>query len=79
MTDFDNLWSWHEDVRRGKIRRRSGSILIGGEVTFLQHWRINFYDAYPTKWIGPQLQAGAAEVAVESLELVHRGLTKGFG
>lgn len=30
--------------------------------------------AYPVKWIGPQLNATASEVAIETLELVHEGL-----
>lgn len=30
--------------------------------------------AYPIKWVGPQLNATAAEVAVETLELAHEGL-----
>jgi phage tail-like protein len=78
LTDFDNLWSWHEDVRHGKIERRNGSILLGGESLGHGLWRMNFTGAYPTKWTGPQLQARTAEVAVESVELVHQGLTKGL-
>lgn len=29
--------------------------------------------AYPVKWIGPQLNATASEVAIETLELAHEG------
>ena len=31
--------------------------------------------AYPVKWVGPNLRATTAEVAVETLELAHDGLT----
>jgi phage tail-like protein len=78
LTDFDNLWSWHEDVRNGRIQRRNGSILLGGEAITHGIWCWNFLGAYPVKWTGPELQAASATVAVESLELVHRGLTKGL-
>jgi phage tail-like protein len=33
--------------------------------------------AVPVKWGGPQLRAAAGEVAMESLELVHKGLAPG--
>ena len=38
-------------------------------------WRWNFKDAYPVKWSGPELRGSNTEVAVETLELAHRGLT----
>jgi phage tail-like protein len=34
-------------------------------------WRWEFEGAYPVRWVGPELRAGTAEVAVETLELVH--------
>lgn len=76
LTDVDNLWRWHEDVRRGRVVRRNGSIVLGGESTAHGTYRWNFAGAYPTKWTGPDLRAGSANVAVESVELVHQGLTK---
>jgi hypothetical protein len=36
----------------------------------------DFRDAYPVKWSGPELKADSGTVAVESVELVHRGLSK---
>jgi phage tail-like protein len=75
LSDSDTLWSWHQDVTRGNIRRKNGSILLldsAGE----EQWRWNFVDAYPVRWVGPDLRAGTAEVAIETLELVHRGLSK---
>ena len=79
LTDFDNLWSWHQDVRRGVIRRRNGSVLLYGDLAEGQAlWRWNFVGAYPVRWVGPELRADAAAVAVETLELAHRGLSKGL-
>jgi phage tail-like protein len=75
LTDSDTLWAWHQDVARGTIQRKNGSIMLlnsAGE----EQWRWNFTDAYPVRWVGPDLRAGSAEVAIETLELVHRGLNK---
>lgn len=76
LTDADNFWKWYRDAARGKIDRKNGSIVLldlAGQET----WRWNFTDAYPVRWTGPPLKAGASEIAVETLELAHRGLTKG--
>ncbi len=75
LTDSDTLWAWHQAVARGTIQRKNGSIMLlnsAGE----EQWRWNFTDAYPVRWVGPDLRAGSAEVAIETLELVHRGLSK---
>ena len=78
LTDIDNLWRWHQDVRSGRVTRRNGSIILGGESVAHGLWRWNFVGAYPVKWTGPDLRAESATVAVESIELVHRGLSKGL-
>lgn len=76
LTDADSFWRWYRDAASGKIHRKNGSIVLkndkGDEV-----WRWNFTDAYPVRWSGPQLRASSSEVATESVELVHRGITKG--
>ena len=38
----------------------------------LRSWKLR--DAYPIKWVGPQLKAGASEVAIETFELAHNGI-----
>ena len=75
LTDAETLWNWQQEVLQGPIGRKNGSIMLlnsAGEET----WRWNFIGAYPVRWVGPELRAGTAEVAVETLELVHQGLTK---
>lgn len=73
ITDNRELWQWHQDVTRGKFKRKNGSIVLlsptGDEV-----WRWNFEGAYPVRWNGPDLRGNTAEVAVETLELAHRGI-----
>lgn len=75
LTDGEVLWNWYQNVIKGNIERKNGSILLLSRENE-EKWRWNFVEAYPVKWIGPELRAGTAEVAVETLELVHHGLTK---
>jgi len=72
MTLSDELWNWYADVVEGQITRKSGSIILYNERD-QEFRRWNFYDAYPTKWSGPELNASASEIAVEYIELTHNG------
>ena len=75
LTDGETLCNWHQEVAQGIINRKSGSIVLldsAGE----EKLRWDFVEAYPVKWVGPDFRAGTAEVAVETLELVHRGITR---
>jgi phage tail-like protein len=74
IMDADALWKWQQEVIQGKIQRRKVSIVLldsAGEAK----WQWDFKDAYPVRWSGPDLRANTAEVAIETLELNHRGMT----
>lgn len=75
MTDDVQLYQWHRDVVRGEVRRRNGSIVLldrrGQEVA-----RWNFFNAWPSKWDGPDLTAEGNDVAIETLELAHEGVER---
>lgn len=75
LSPFDGLWGWHQDVVRGNVQRHNGTIyLLNKQAIPLRWW--NFTDALPVKWSGPSLSAASAAVAFESVELVHRGLSR---
>lgn len=76
LTNLDTLWAWHERVRRGVIQRKNGTVmLLDTRRTPVMWW--NFADALPVKWVGPSFDASAdTQVAIERIELVHRGLTR---
>ena len=57
----------------GKPDRRSGSIVLLDEAG-KQVLRWNFVRGWPAKWEGPDLNARANEVAIETLEIAHEGL-----
>jgi phage tail-like protein len=75
LTDTDTLWRWYQGVTHGAVVRKNLSLMLldaGGE----ERARWNVAGAYPVRWIGPELRAGTAAIAIETLELVHRGIEK---
>lgn len=75
LVDLDTMWRWHQEVLQGTVTRRNGTIYLLDSRGLPGMWW-NICEAYPIKWSGPDFQAGANAVAVESVELVHRGIVK---
>ena len=72
-----DLWSWFEEwVRTGQVRPRNGQVIlmapVGGEMVPVKGWA--FVRGWPVKVTGPDLNAQAPGVALESVEIVHRGI-----
>jgi phage tail-like protein len=67
------LWSWYQDVVRGKIQRKTVTVILQDH-SGRPRWQWVFARACPVKWTGPEFRAGTADVAFESIELIHRGL-----
>lgn len=74
ITDQRSLWDWYKKVMTGTIERKNVSVLLL-DSTGEEKLRWNFEKAYPVKWSGPDLRGTAGEVAVESIELAHNGLS----
>jgi len=65
------LWKWHTDVTSGMVDRKDVTIELQDSTgKKIREWI--FHGAVPVKWVGPQLRASGSEVAVETLELIHR-------
>ena len=76
LTPIDGLWAWHQDiVTQSKIERRNGTVYLLNKRRIPVMWW-NFSDAFPYKWTGPELRANSSDVAFESVELVHHGLSR---
>lgn|SRR5262249_53221158 len=75
LTLIDGLWAWHQDVVQGTIRRRNGTIYLLDKKRIPVTWW-DFKEALPVKWTGPDLRADSGSVAIESVELTHRGLSR---
>jgi phage tail-like protein len=70
-----SLWEWfQEGIYDGKVRRENVTILLfNTDRSKAKRW--NLSRAFPTKWTGPDLKTGDNNAAIETLELVHEGMT----
>ena len=76
IADVQDFLDWRKTVEDGDIDRREISILLLDEKR-QEKVRYNLTNAWPCKWTGPELKAGANEIAVEAVELCVEGVTVG--
>jgi phage tail-like protein len=62
------LWEWYKAVMDGNIERRSGSIIVLGD-DMSEKYRYNFFEAWPCRWKGMQMDAKAQLTLVEEIEI----------
>lgn len=67
---------WRKSVEDGDIVRTDVSIILLDEQR-QEQVRYNLRNAWPSKWVGPELKAGASEMAIETLEICHEGVSLG--
>jgi phage tail-like protein len=73
-TQNGELWAWWRNIASGVPDRRNGSItLLDEERREVLSWSVE--NAWINKIEAPTFNATANEVAIESVELVHEGLT----
>lgn len=75
VTDLQTLWSWYDEVANGITYRKNITVMLLDNMKLPVMWW-DIKDALPVKWAGPSLDASRGEVAVESIELIHRGISK---
>lgn len=74
ITDNPQFTLWRPKVEGGKIaveRKNLSIILFNHSGETVKTWQVT--DAFPVKWSGPDMRASSMEVAIETLELAHRG------
>ncbi|MFD2171198.1 phage tail protein [Tumebacillus lipolyticus] len=76
MTDNMELFNWiFQYIEKGEIVRKSITITVmdekGADAAAFQ-----IINAWPMKYSGPDLNATASEVAIESLEIAHEGMKR---
>jgi phage tail-like protein len=74
ITDNQELWQWRQDIIQGRSTRKNVSIIVMDD-RGAEKIRWNLENCWPSKWTGPSFDASASEVAIESLEIVHEGIT----
>ena len=68
-----DIWLWRKTVVDGKTKRLSGTITLLNEARQeALVWHV--YEAWPSKWSGPALNAKTSEIAIEELVLMHEGI-----
>lgn len=75
LTSVSTLWNWYYNTTLGSIQRRNGTLMLLDARQLPVMWW-NFRNALPVRWTGPAFSATSDEVAVETLELAHEGLTR---
>lgn len=75
ITDDAELWEWRKKAIDGKVERKNGSIILLDDAG-AEKLRWNFVNAWPTKWTGPTFNATGNEVAIESMDIAHEGVSK---
>lgn len=77
LTDSSDLWTWCQESAGWfvpTIRRRNVRIVLL-DAAGAESWGWEVAKAYPVQWSGPELRADRAAVAIERLELAHRGVS----
>ena len=70
-----SVYNWRKTVTDGDSERRNASIVLHNE-KHEEVVRWNLVNAWPSKYVGPDLKANANEVAIESVELTHEGVER---
>lgn len=74
VTDADTLWDWLRQVAEGDIERKTVLVFLQDTTgQTAKGWA--FREAYPVRWAGPEFAAERGEVAIETLELTHTGIS----
>jgi len=77
LADSMDLYNWRKMVEQtgaGKARKNMSLILIDEEGADKARWDI--VEAWPTKYDPSDFSAKGAEVVIETLEIVHEGVTR---
>ena len=74
LTADIDFWNWIRTAMKGELLRADGSIVLLNE-NREEVLRWNFTRAWPCKFTGPGLNAANNEIAMETLEICHEGLS----
>jgi phage tail-like protein len=61
-------YNWRKTVLDGKVQRKSISVIFQNDANE-ESGRLNFYNCWPTKWVGPALNSRSSGHATEKLEI----------
>ena len=68
-TATDDLFKWRKNIEDGIIDRRAGTITVLDQDLETIVAEFNFYEAWPCKWIVPEMDSDQSGMAIERIEL----------
>jgi phage tail-like protein len=71
------LAQWRQQVIDGTVSRRNGSVVLYDLDNATEVARWHFFNAWPSKWDGPALNAKGNDIAIETLVLAVERVTRG--
>ena len=77
VTSSIDIWDWRQMVVDGKIddaRTNCSVIAYSQDNTEIARW--NFENAWPSKVVGPEMDAGSTDYMVEDVTIVHEGVER---
>ena len=77
LAEDADLYAWHRQWATGDpaAARKNGSVvLLDRQGQEKARW--DFVKGWPAKWTGPSFSAEASDIAIETLEIAHEGLTR---
>ncbi|MCC8152683.1 MAG: phage tail protein [Lachnospiraceae bacterium] len=75
VTDSTVMYDWIIAGVEGEVERKTITITILDETeTAAASWQV--INAWPAKYTAPDFNATASEIAIESLEIAHEGMTR---
>lgn len=69
FTGSDELWRWRRNIEDGILDRRAGTLTILDQDLTSIVAQFHFYEAWPCKWVAPEMAARASGMAIEALVL----------
>lgn len=75
FTKSSGLLAWREQWTKPGAKKRSGGSIIQLDTALKAQAEWKFVRGWPTKWEIAEFDASKNEVAIETLEIAHEGLT----
>lgn len=70
------LWDWYHAISLGDFKARDCTIVLHDQSGSNDVLEFQLAEAFPVKWIGPELAAGQNNLAIETMEVAHQGLMR---
>jgi phage tail-like protein len=77
VTSNLDIWNWRKSVVQGNIEKaRTNCAIIAYSQENKPVARWEFVNAWPSRVVGPELDAGAAQYMIEEVVIVHEGMDR---